>query len=126
MEKEEEEDEEGRHVYLSLLPLQATVSDGSIEFVGLVALCVLSPQPLLPRLLLPRHSCGLVCKASWPASARRLVPYVVYTGCNLTAKRATVFTTLSSMIIFLRYVLWPHFVPESEYGEVYEYEKTVY
>lgn len=60
-----------------------------------------SSSPPKPRLLLPHHSCELVCKAS--ASVRRLVPYVVYTGCNLSAKQAfLVFTTLSSIIIFLR------------------------
>lgn len=67
--------------------LQATVTDSSIEFVGLVALCGLllssgffSSRSLLPR----RYSRELVCKAAyWPRyRSRRLVPYVVYTGCN--------------------------------------------
>lgn len=67
--------------------LQATVTDSSIDFVGLVALCGLllssgffSSRSLLPR----RYSRELVCKAAyWPRyRSRRLVPYVVYTGCN--------------------------------------------
>lgn len=79
--------------------------------------------PFGPRLLLPRHSCELVCKASWPASAATFstVHHRVYTGCNLlTVKRRPRWYSRHSLTArsFSRDVcaFGPVSFPESEYS----------